>query len=1134
MEARHTGMVVYRASRLEALLQPLECLLEKFPPAHWLTPHSILAAHPGIKRWLQLALAHRRGPKGIVANLEVSLPSTWIDACVRAELGVSAIALAPYQREALRWRIHELLPQIDDRQITHFLEQDDGRRRFQLADRLAAIFSRYMVYRPDWLDAWQSGRDDLPTRNVLAPLWRRLRAEIGEPHRGERIAALTELRRRAPVGDLAEPLHVFGISHLPPTELALLGAESRHRLVVLYVPDPCAVFWAGLGNDRAQLAQWARRAQEAEGEREFLALGHPLLAAWGRMGQHFGLRLHEGSGDVVLENRHGEDERWKPESESLLHRLQQSIREMSDEPLAALAPDSKKAQSDESLRVHGCHTRVRELEVLHDAICAAFEADPTMTPSDILVMSPSIAEYAALVPAVFADKGHRATALSYHFADVPRRRTHECFDAWLALVAIPTSRVAVSQIIDLLQVPTIRRAFGIDVAALARLCAWLGEARVAWGSDAATRRHFVGHAFAEHSFGWGIDRMLTGYVFGDSVAEQAAQQVGVWPVSGVSGVEVEALGALDRLLVVIAEWGAFAAGTHGLSDWIRQLDRLLRSAFRADPEDPAEQAALSDLFGLVENLRTGTSPSMDPRIGFAALRELIETALDAVPERQPYLIGGITFSGMVPQRSIPFRMIAVLGMNDGDFPRRENEGGIDLMSRHRRLGDRDVRSDDRYLFLETVMAARSRLHISFHSEGVRDGKPRNPAAPLAELMAYLDGGAAQADPKAKAPRPWFIQHPLQPFDARYFDGSDARLFTYDERFARMRADGRSSTSRFMPLTETETNGASSFDQPKADSIVVPLKQLRGYLKRPAEHLLKQQLKLRFDLFESDALSDDEPLAPSFEAFDRVPQELLDDALAAHCRELPEVPPDRLRLRGRMPAGALGEQAYATVREQAQLALDQVHADQELREAWARPVSIDIGQRIGPFEVSGSVQLRETGSNGWLLVTFLPRADPTLSLRDRLSIFLDWALLRLKCPDRTLRVVVLTAPGKTRNPKRFDDLLNGPGLACAPDELQRRMLYLLMLWQRAQKETVWYLPNLTQAVAEARPERERKAGKNALSSEGSRQQPSSPYETLFTRDVDLFAGADWENLRSVAKGLQACVDFEADGEGGRDA
>ena len=119
------------------------------------------------------------------------------------------------------------------------------------------------------------------------------------------------------------------------------------------------------------------------------------------------------------------------------------------------------------------------------------------------------------------------------------------------------------------------------------------------------------------------------------------------------------------------------------------------------------------------------------------------------------------------------------------------------MARHARIGDRDTRSDDRYLFLETLMAARSRLHLSYHCEGAQDARPRNPAAPLAELMAFLDA-------RLGAERAWYVKHPLQPFDARYFDGGDPRLSSFSREFAAMVATSAESDDRFVAAMQPAT------------------------------------------------------------------------------------------------------------------------------------------------------------------------------------------------------------------------------------------------------------------------------------------------------------------------------------------
>jgi len=188
-------MIIYRASRLEALLDPLQTLLQAAPPQHLLAPHSVIAAHPGMQRWLSRELALQRGPRGIVANLRIELPSEWLDRLALELLGEEAVALRPYRRDVLRWRIHECLDALGDARVAAYLDDSGGshaQRRFQLAERLARIYTRYLVYRPDWLRDWAAGRDVTRSGTFLAPLWKMLHRQIGLPHRGEMIARLLE------------------------------------------------------------------------------------------------------------------------------------------------------------------------------------------------------------------------------------------------------------------------------------------------------------------------------------------------------------------------------------------------------------------------------------------------------------------------------------------------------------------------------------------------------------------------------------------------------------------------------------------------------------------------------------------------------------------------------------------------------------------------------------------------------------------------------------------------------------------------------------------------------------------------------------------------------------------------------
>lgn len=1140
------GLVVYRASRLEALLDPLLILLDRAPPAQVLAPQTVIAAHPGMRHWLAGALARRRGPQGIVANLRISLPSTWLDELALSELGSGAVALTPYRRDRLRWRIHELLPAVEDTQVRAYLAGGDAaRRRYQLADRLARLYTQYLVYRPDWLAAWQRGRDDVPEVTFMAPLWRQLRADIGLPHRGERVDALVhDLARRPQRQSSDEPLHIFGVSHLAPAELALLRAVAQLRPVILYVPDPCRDYWAGLRGEREQLREQARQVDFSEAsEQYFLQMGHPLLASWGRMGQHFMLNLQAFDDAIAMDVRHWQDEAPQAgEGDGLLQRLQESLRQLDPALVQPLRGGQATALADRSLRVHLCHTRLRELEVLRDALLKELAERPDLKPSDIVVMAPDIAAYVPLLPAVFGEAGRHQGPLPYHLADVAVARTHPMLDAFSRLLSVPESRLTAPELLDLMQVPEVARALGLDESDLETLTRWLRQSRVAWALDGGFREGFGVPGIDEHTFAWGMDRMLAGYVLGDEGMHERGEgwtlpDGELWPVEGVHGPQAAVLGALDRLLLALAELHRDAAAPRTASAWATRLEALLDALFRIDPRDHDAVEALSLLRRFLQATKLETADcGLDPLLEFSVVREVLRERLAAAPERQRFLLGGITFCGMVPQRAIPFRVIGVLGLNDGEFPRTVGDAGLDLMQRHRRLGDRDVRNDDRYLFLETVMAAREVLHLSYIGEGIRDGKPRNPAAPLAELLGLLDdqaglrGEPLDSDERPTPPgeakvitRPWRIRHPLQPFDARYFDGSDPRLFSFDAGFAGMvRGAG---AAPFMDAAHEDA---------EAPAGAIPLRDVQSYFRDPARQVLAQQLNIRLDALDSDRLQDREPLQAGFSALDQVAKRLFFDALERGSFVLSEAAPAWLRLSGMLPSGRLGMDAWTSERAAVQALLDVARAHPLFADGPPRRQPVPLSLALDEVSVEGVLERVFVNEQGlWLFEAWPGKKAASLTFAQRVPLFLEWALLRLTTElSQPVRVSVLTADGGPEIAAPFNHwadvlaahLAAGDDTAAGTmrDALAQRVVALLAIWQQAQQRPGHYFPRTSWAALDEKDDAARQAWEGGFNT-GERDYAPG-YARLLAGEANFAAGQpDHAALRAQASRLAALID-----------
>lgn len=1146
--------MVYRASRLEALLDPLAHLLETQRPEHPLAPQTVVAAHPGMKHWLVGALARRRGRGGIVANLDIVLPSAWLDTLAAQVLGQHAVALQPYRRESLRWRIHELLDALDSDEVRSYLHGEDAaRRRFQLADRLARLYSRYLVYRPDWLEAWARGgvppRDPALRAGFIEALWRRLRRQIGMPHRGELLERLVDaVSQRPEIVKAAEPLHVFGISHLAPAELALLRALSRQRPLVLYVPDPCRERWAGLSSDRRLLRERVRTdAFAPDTEALFLEQEHPLLAQWGRMGQHFMLALEDSESDIAHDVRHWRDEDGATHEvdgavearDSRLHRVQDSIRRL-DPSLLAPVGDARAQREDASLRIHACHTRLRELEALRDALLCHLRELPGLKPADIIVMAPDIRAYLPLLASVFGPPGHSDGPLPYHLADVAVACSHPLFEAFRRMLELPYSRMTAPEIVDLLAVPEVARRFGLGVDEVELVAQWLRNARVAWALDPAFREGLGLPRVAEHTFAWGVDRMLAGYLMGEpggAACIELPDGSELALVDGIHGPQAAALGALDSLLVELADIHADRDRRMRASGWSQRLEARLDAMFRVDADDRLALDAKALLLGFVRELASEPAQSgLDPELPFAVVRDLLIERLDSAPERQQFLMGGVTICGMVPQRSIPFRVIAVIGLNEGEFPRGGGEGGLDPMARHRRLGDRDLRSDDRYLFLETAMSARDALHLSFIGEGVRDGKPRNPAAPLGELMASLERAAGlpldssdDADAAGEWRRPWLVRHPLQPFDARYFDGADPALFSFRRDFARMivRSSAGAAASPFytpatMPVSAPAPAGP------------IALHEVLAYYRDPARHLIATGLKLRLDALDDDRLGDCEPLEARFEAIDGVARRVLLDVIARNDTTPLDAPPAWLRLTGLLPPGRIGAAAWQGEREKVQALLDRCNGHPLFAEGAPVHSSVEIDLEAGPFRIRGELaRCHRVGETAWVFDLFPGKREDALDFRPRIGLFVEWALLRLSDAggSHAARLCALTASDEAPWQQSINDW-DADFIACSQAgnraacerllvQLRERVGRLLAFWLDAQAAPAWYFPKTSWAAATA-PARASDAWTGGWNHTGERDYAPG-YARLLAGEREFRAGTpDHELLERTAQHLYRLI------------
>lgn len=837
---------VLTAARLEPLADWLAARMAREPLPPLARETVVVAQNHGLGDWLTRALADRLG---CAAGLDVVTPRALVGRLTRRVTpSADGGPAAPFERDALRWRLARLLGSLPDDAVYTPVRAFEARlgpdAPVLLAERLARLFDDYQVFRPDVLGAWERGAptgepdvDAHPHAAWQAALWRALAAERPGRSRAAQTDALV-----AALGAMDGPadlppgvptrVTVFGAGLFPPTYLRVLHALGRLVPVHALTVTPT-------------------------GRRPSDTFAHPLLDDLGRRAiEHAAVLTTVGATFEALDAP-------RPAGESVLARLQADL--AADRLPAvphALDPD------DCSLTVHACHSPRRELEVLRDQLLDAFEALPGLRPHDVLVVVPDLSTYAPLVDAVFGDDDLAANVVGHPHS--PARRV---LDAVALLVDAPVGRATATEMLDLLDAPALRRAAGIRADEVPALRDAVREAGVRWGRDGA---HRAAHGLPmrdRHTWREGLDRLMLGVAMG----ADAPDLDGLVPVAADADLVGRLVHWADRLFDHAAVW---SGPPQPLGAWSAALGAALDDL--VDPADDDEREAVRWLREAVRDLADAADEAPVP---FAAVRRTLAGVLDAFAPRRRVLTGRITVADPVALRFAPFRVVAFLGLGAGSWPPVHTPDALDLMAVALRDGDESPQAGGRRLFLDAVLAARDRLILSSVARSERDDSPLAPSPALAALLDTLDASFA-ADDGRPASAHLLVPHRLQPFSPAYFDGRHRRLFSY--RPPVVRADRRAASFADDDLPPPD---------PPPD--VVDAATLAAAWANPSRDLLTRRLGLA-DLRTGDAEDpDDEPLA-----VDGL------DAWAAKTALL-ETPPGvdarrRLLGSGRLPDGPLGD------------------------------------------------------------------------------------------------------------------------------------------------------------------------------------------------------------------------------------
>ena len=810
-----------------------------------LAPETIIVQSPGMERYLRLKTAEIQG---ISANLDFPFPRNFTSEYVFKPLldGKKENVL---DSDELAWNIFKILPEAaesnaDFKPLRSYLSGDSsGLKAFQLSRRIASLFEQYAVFRPDIVRKWAFGNNPLrenPHGAWQAELWKKVIPYYNGFHfadlyfhflkcawpeiygesalKSPEFSELKELKR----------IFLFGFSAMAPVFLDLFLAVSKYIDVYFYYLNPCEAEWQYDLSERARLHLQVEKA-DFQFESAF-EQGNVLLTSLGGQGREFFALL--GSADLDPDTRFNDC----GGAESLLEKIQRDI-QLNENPAA-----EKVLPGDRSVQVHSCHSPMREVEVLFENLTAMFQADPTLLPKDVLVLTPDINTYSPYIDAVFRSRDENdPRRFPVTLADRSQAMASQDAETFLNILKIPRGRFKASEVMAIWEAPAVVKAFGLDEKMAALVRQWIIDARIFWGVDGEFREETVGVNYSEQSWRQGIERILAGFALGGEAGGGGTFSVDgqeILPFHCCEGDSALLLGKLVEFLEAL-----FALRVQLKSD--RDIDP---EAFSADWWD---------------NILNGIIGGFFPESATGLLREAVKNVLDAVRKSEyngvisyeiiyeelstffersvvggGFLRGGITFCEARPMRSIPSRVICILGLDEKSFPRREKHSSFDLMADKPRLGDRSARKDDRYLFLEALLSARDCFYASYVGQGIKDNEPRPASVVLCELLDYISENYAL--PKTDL----LTEHPLQAFSWKYFIAENSKA-GYCEKLGVKAADNLISYSAEdaelarLRFAEPATGEFAERELRKIPEELfrISLDDLCGFFSNPAKYFL---------------------------------------------------------------------------------------------------------------------------------------------------------------------------------------------------------------------------------------------------------------------------------------------------------
>ncbi len=729
------------------------------------TPITIVTQTEGINLWLREYIAKK---VGIAANINFITPNDIVFKIFQLLGGTYTETIS---RESLIWLLYKILGEKDF--ADHFPDQasyfqnpyhEKDRKRMGMATKVADLFDQYQIYRQNVVLDW----NNTPIRSHYQPqdwqefLWKKIKEETPKDIQDKTLVKefIDQNIRKKELQEILQKvvpeIYLFGLSIFTNYHLDILKKAASAVQVHFFLLNPAPqIYWMDDASDK-QIAKWRSHKNSKD---DFFLIGNPILTNWGKVLQNT-FRLMFRSEDII--NNYNDSNIVTPKEDTLLHKLQANIfYNNTEENITITETDLK----DETLSIHSCYTIAAEVEALYQYLVHLVDYKKVpLSARDISVMVSDIDKYEPYIRAIFDNAPYK---FKYKIADVSVADGDTIYSALSLLLELNEQDFTSEKVLQLLESSYIRKRFKLDDVETIRALVKAANIRFGVEGNIEDETYIV-------SWRYGIERLMYGLCMSGELLVNKDNQA-FYPLDIIEGNNSQDVVCFSHFVEILVESMKRRRMARTPTDCIVYIQWLIENLlYQIEDVVDEDYYSLKEHLGLYSDL----SNMELEEVPFDVFRLNFLASLDSAKRTSLFINDGITFCSLIPMRSVPFKVIALLGMTAKDFPRKEKPLSFSLLQQTHMLGDRNIKDSDKHLFLETLVSAKEYLYISYVGRSVKDNIVLPPSVLVEELMDYMQ--TLTEPTNTNVVDYIFTQHPLHTYSSKY-NSDNPKLYRYTQK-----------------------------------------------------------------------------------------------------------------------------------------------------------------------------------------------------------------------------------------------------------------------------------------------------------------------------------------------------------------